>query len=150
MIVSTDTIYKGLITGCALTGPSGCAIASEGDGPLDIDAKVQKLLNTAYNATKLNASVPITSGDIRREWCAKISALHRANRAITVQLFSEMYSPSDWSNLVNDVYPQVVQFVNGEGPANVSHGLSRGGPRNLSGSIRMSDWNPSRGFVGWS
>ena len=73
MIVSTDTIYKGLITGCALTGPSGCAIASEGDGPLDIDAKVQKLLNTAYNATKLNASVPITSGDIRREWCAKIS-----------------------------------------------------------------------------
>ena len=67
MIVSTDTIYKALITGCALSGPSGCAIASEGDGPLDIDAKVQKLLNTAYNATKLNASVPITSGDIRRE-----------------------------------------------------------------------------------
>ena len=125
MIVSTDTIYKGLITGCALTGPRGCAIASEADGPLDIDAKVQKLLNTAYNATKLNVSVPITSGDIRREWCAKISALHRAKCAITVQLFSEMYSPSDWSNLVNDVFPQVVQFVNGEGPANVSYGLSR-------------------------
>ena len=66
MILSTDTIYKALITGCALTGPSGCAVASVGDGPLDIDAKVQKLLNTAYNATKLNASVPITSGDIRR------------------------------------------------------------------------------------
>ena len=67
MILSTDTIYKALITGCALTGPIGCAIASDGDEPLDIDAKVQKLLNTAYNATKLNASVPITSGDIRRE-----------------------------------------------------------------------------------
>ena len=26
---------------------------------------------------------------------------------------------------MNDVYPQVVQIVNGEGPANVSYGLSR-------------------------
>ena len=66
-LVSADTIYKALITGCALTGPNGCAAASEGDGPLDIDAKVQALLKTAYDATKLNASVPLTSGDIRSE-----------------------------------------------------------------------------------
>ncbi|RPD70247.1 alpha/beta-hydrolase [Lentinus tigrinus ALCF2SS1-7] len=106
-LISTDTIYKALITGCALTGPSGCAIASEGDGPLDIDAKIQSLLMAAYDATKLNASIPLTSGDIR------------------IQLFSEMYSPSDWSNFMNEELPQIIQIVNGEAPANTSQGLSR-------------------------
>ncbi|KAI0689861.1 alpha/beta-hydrolase [Cerioporus squamosus] len=106
-LVSVDTIYKALITGCALTGPAGCAAASEGDGPLDIDAKVQALLNAAYNATKVNASVPITSGNIR------------------AHLYVEMYSPADWSNLVNEDYPQIVQIVNGEAPANASRPLSR-------------------------
>ncbi len=66
-LVSADTIYQALITGCALSGPSGCAAASEGDGPLDIDAKVQALLNTAHNAAKANASVPLTSGELRGE-----------------------------------------------------------------------------------
>ncbi len=65
--MSADTIYKALITGCALTGPSGCAAASEGDDPLEIDAKVQALLKTAYDATKDNSSVPMTPGDIRCE-----------------------------------------------------------------------------------
>ncbi|RPD63505.1 alpha/beta-hydrolase [Lentinus tigrinus ALCF2SS1-6] len=101
-LISADTIYKALITGCALSGPSGCAAASEGDGPLDIDAKVQALLKIAYDATKLNASVPITSGNIR------------------VELFSEMYTPADWSNLVNEEYPQIVQIVNGEAPGNAT------------------------------
>ena len=53
------------------------------------------------------------------------SAIHSTDPALAVQLFNEMYFPSDWSNLVNNVYPQVVQIVNGEGPANVSYGLSR-------------------------
>ncbi|TFK83374.1 alpha/beta-hydrolase [Polyporus arcularius HHB13444] len=106
-LVSVDTIYKALITGCALTGPSGCAAASKGDGPLDIDAKFQALLKTAYDATKANASVPITSGQLR------------------VELFGEMYSPVSWPNLANEEYPQIVQIVNGEGPANASHALRR-------------------------
>ncbi|RPD70273.1 alpha/beta-hydrolase [Lentinus tigrinus ALCF2SS1-7] len=103
-LVSADTIYKALITGCALTGPSGCAAASEGDGPLDIDAKFQSLLKTAYDAAKRNASVSLTSGEIR------------------IALFGEMYSPTDWSNLVNEEYPQIVQIVNGEAPANATLG----------------------------
>ncbi|RPD70275.1 alpha/beta-hydrolase [Lentinus tigrinus ALCF2SS1-7] len=103
-LISADTIYKALITGCALSGPSGCAAASEGDGPLDIDAKFQALLKTAYDAAKLNASVPLTSGEIR------------------ITLFGEMYSPTDWSNLVNEEYPQIVQIVNGEAPANATLG----------------------------
>ncbi|RPD55343.1 alpha/beta-hydrolase [Lentinus tigrinus ALCF2SS1-6] len=101
-LISTDTIYKAIITGCALSGPSGCAAASEGDGPLDIDAKLQALMKTAYDATKLNASVPMTSGAIRNV------------------LFGEMYFPADWSNLMNEEYPQMVQIVNGEAPANAT------------------------------
>ncbi len=66
-LVSADNIYKALLTGCALTGPRGCAAASEGDGPLEINAKVQTLLTAAYDATKVNASVPVTSGNIRCE-----------------------------------------------------------------------------------
>ncbi|TFK83375.1 hypothetical protein K466DRAFT_655259 [Polyporus arcularius HHB13444] len=106
-LVSADSIYKALFTGCALTGQSGCAAASEGDGPLEINAKVQTLLTAAYDATKVNASVPVTSGNIR------------------LDLFNEMYTPTDWSNFMNEDYPQLVQIVNGEAPANVSRTLSR-------------------------
>ncbi len=66
-LVSADNIYNALLSGCALTGPSGCAAASDGDGPLEIDAKFQTLLTAAYDATKVKASVPVTSGNIRCE-----------------------------------------------------------------------------------
>ena len=65
-LLSADTVYKGLITGCALAGPAGCPVASQGDGPLDIDAKFQALLKVARDATKANASVPLPLGVIRR------------------------------------------------------------------------------------
>ena len=58
-------VYKGFITGCALSGPSGCPIASQGDTVSDIDAKVQQLLQMAHDATVKNTSVPISSGNIR-------------------------------------------------------------------------------------
>ncbi|RPD63522.1 alpha/beta-hydrolase [Lentinus tigrinus ALCF2SS1-6] len=131
-LISTDTIYKALITGCALTGPSGCAIASEGDGPLDIDAKIQALLMAAYDATKLNASIPLTSGDIR------------------IQLFSEMYSPSDWSNFMNEELPQIIQIVNGEAPENTSQGLSRRSKNGIRSNLlakRNSDQDENLSFT---
>ncbi|RDX49113.1 alpha/beta-hydrolase [Lentinus brumalis] len=105
--VSADTIYKALLTGCALTGPSGCAATSEGDGPLDIDTKVQALLKSAYDATKDNSSVPMTPGDIR------------------LALWGEMYFPVDWSNFVNEEYLQIVQIVNREAPANKSRAFRK-------------------------
>ncbi|RDX49560.1 alpha/beta-hydrolase [Lentinus brumalis] len=117
-LVSADNIYIALLTGCALTGPSGCAAASDGDGPLEIDAKVQTLLTAAYDATKVNASVPVTSGNIR------------------LDLFNEMYTPTDWSNFMNEEYPQLVQIVNGEAPANVSRALSRRSRLRLMDVIR--------------
>ncbi|KAI0689860.1 alpha/beta-hydrolase [Cerioporus squamosus] len=101
-LATSDTVYKGLITGCALAGPAGCPAASEGDGPLDIDAKFQTLLKAAHEATKANASVPLTSGLLR------------------VLLFAEMYAPADWARFMKEDYPQWVQVVNGEAPANGS------------------------------
>ncbi|RDX45240.1 alpha/beta-hydrolase [Lentinus brumalis] len=103
---STDTVYKALITGCALAGPSGCAAAAEGDGLLDVDAKFQSLLKAAYDAAKANASVPLTSGDIR------------------VQLYGQMFTPASWSTFVNEGYPQLVQIVNGEAPEKSPQALS--------------------------
>ncbi|RPD70243.1 hypothetical protein L226DRAFT_514780 [Lentinus tigrinus ALCF2SS1-7] len=97
-LVSADTIYKGLITGCALAGPAGCAVASEGDGPLDIDAKFQALLKAAYDATRANASVPVTLGQIR------------------TTLYGEMYTPSSWSNFTNVIWPELAAMVKGESP----------------------------------
>ncbi|KAI0709118.1 hypothetical protein C8Q76DRAFT_742305 [Earliella scabrosa] len=93
---SADANYKGFITGCALAGPEGCAIASEGDGPLEINAKVQSLLKAAYHATRANASFPLTSGLIRAR-----------------DLFPPMYAPWRWQNLANTVYPQDLAILEG-------------------------------------
>ncbi|RDX45302.1 alpha/beta-hydrolase [Lentinus brumalis] len=116
-LVSADTIYKALITGCALAGPAGCAAASEGDGPLDVDAKIQALLKSAYDAAHVNPSAPLTSGQIRTD------------------LFFDIYSPTNWSALMNEGYLAAVQIINSEAPGN--------------GSLheRSSDLTSSRGFV---
>ncbi|TFK84554.1 alpha/beta-hydrolase [Polyporus arcularius HHB13444] len=102
LLVSTDTIYKVLITGCALAGPAGCAAASEGDGPLDIDAKFQALLKAAYDAAKADPAAPLTSGQIR------------------LQLYFELFSPTDWAHYMNTVYPALVASVKGEAQNNRS------------------------------
>ena len=120
-MVSTDTIYKALVTGCALAGPAGCAPASNGDSPDDVDAKVQALLKAAYDAKKVNASVPLTSGHIRCELSALARrAMHNTDDLRTAQLSSEMYTPSDWAHFMNVVYPDLVKQVSGETPNNTS------------------------------
>ena len=69
-LVFSDAVYQGLVTGCALAGPAGCAAASENDGPGDIDAKIQLLLQALYDAEKTSsgASPPMTSGQLRSEY----------------------------------------------------------------------------------
>ncbi|KAI0689859.1 alpha/beta-hydrolase [Cerioporus squamosus] len=97
-LVSADTVYKGMITGCALAGPGGCAAASQGDGPLDIDAKFQALIQAAHDAAKANASIPLTSGQI-----------HSLLRV-------QMYYPEGWRDFLNEVYPDLVETVKSESP----------------------------------
>ncbi|KAI0807372.1 TAP-like protein-domain-containing protein [Fomes fomentarius] len=101
-LVSADTIYKAFITGCALTGPKGCAAASEGNGPLEIDAKVQALIKAASDATRANPSVPLTLGQLRS------------------QLYNAMYEPLRWSNFVNEDYPEAVKIIQRESGQNIS------------------------------
>ncbi|RPD63532.1 alpha/beta-hydrolase, partial [Lentinus tigrinus ALCF2SS1-6] len=98
-LVSADAVYKGLITGCALAGPAGCAAAAEGDGPLDVDAKFQALIKAAHDATARasNASsVPLSSGQIR------------------VQLYNAMYTPAGWDGFMKANCTQYVEVVKGE------------------------------------
>ena len=64
-LTSSDDAYRGLVTACALAGPEGCAFASAGDSPLDVDSRVQTMLKAAHDAQRANASVPVTSGQLR-------------------------------------------------------------------------------------
>ena len=75
-LVDADSAYKALITGCALTGPAGCGMASQNDGPLDVDAAVQDILTAAHDAVQRSqdASDLLTSGQIRSK-CILAAAL---------------------------------------------------------------------------
>lgn len=61
----TDKAYEAFVAGCALSGPSGCAIATANASAADVDATIKTLLKQAHDATRKNASVPVTSADIR-------------------------------------------------------------------------------------
>ncbi|RDX45242.1 alpha/beta-hydrolase [Lentinus brumalis] len=124
LLVSTDTIYKALITGCALAGPAGCAAASEGDGPLDIDAKFQALLKAAYDAAKANPAATLTSGQIR------------------LQLYFELFSPTNWAHYMNTVYPALVAQVTGEAPNNTSLVVQSRGSSGQRLSQRATNTSP--------
>ena len=63
---SADNVYRGFITGCALSGPAGCPISTHpGQTPREVNDIFQSMLKTAHDAALVNASAPITSGEIR-------------------------------------------------------------------------------------
>ncbi|KAI0807357.1 alpha/beta-hydrolase [Fomes fomentarius] len=97
---AADTVYSGMITGCALAGPKGCVVAEEGDGPLEINTKFQALLEAAYQATLKNASAPISSGLIR------------------LGLSTEVYFPKQWSSIMNEILPPIIAAVLAESGQN--------------------------------
>ncbi|RPD55420.1 hypothetical protein L226DRAFT_574604 [Lentinus tigrinus ALCF2SS1-7] len=71
--------------------------ASEGDGPLDIDAKFQALIKAAHDATLANASVPLTSGQFR-------------GQPVTAVFFAEVYVTADWGRYMKKNYIQIVEI----------------------------------------
>ncbi|TBU24263.1 TAP-like protein-domain-containing protein [Dichomitus squalens] len=93
-LTSSDDVYKGVVTACALAGPEGCAFASVGDGPLDVHDRVQVMLKAAHDAQRANASVPLTSGQLR-----------------TQAFWPSMYSMISWPDLMNITLPQAEQVV---------------------------------------
>ena len=38
-----------------------------------------------------------------------------------MQLYNEMYVPSDWNHFMQETYPQLVETVKGEAPTNDIH-----------------------------
>ena len=71
LYTDADKIYKALLTACALAGPEGCPIASEGDTPSDVNDSIQDFIKTLHDAVRNNSSsVPVTSGQFRSEWYA--------------------------------------------------------------------------------
>ncbi|KAI9058642.1 alpha/beta-hydrolase [Trametes sanguinea] len=89
-------VYEGLITGCALAGPQGCAIAQQGDSAVEIDAAIEALLQNAHDATRKNSSVPVTSADV-------LSLVAGA-----------LVSPATWADFTNTTYPETVAAVAAE------------------------------------
>ncbi|KAJ8481327.1 hypothetical protein ONZ51_g6079 [Trametes cubensis] len=100
LLVDADKVYDAFVTGCALSGPDGCAIATEGQSPADVDATIQGLIKRAHDAARKNSSIPVTSTDIRLE------------------LFGAMYFPDEWAPLANVSYPQAVAAVDAESGSN--------------------------------
>ncbi|KAI0350507.1 alpha/beta-hydrolase [Trametes cingulata] len=96
-LADADKVYEGFVTGCALAGPQGCAIAaSAGLSPADVDESIRALLQRAHDAARRNQSVPVTSSDIRE------------------LLGSAMYDPADWAGFANTTWAELVAAVDGE------------------------------------
>ncbi|KAH9886730.1 alpha/beta-hydrolase [Cubamyces lactineus] len=110
LLADADKVYDAFVTGCALSGPAGCVIATEGQNPADVDAKIQGLIQRAHDAARKNGTIPVTSTDIRLE------------------LFGAMYFPDRWAPLANVSYPQAVAAVDAEsGSSNVgARAMQRG------------------------
>ncbi|KAI0331373.1 alpha/beta-hydrolase [Cubamyces sp. BRFM 1775] len=100
LLADADKVYDAFVTGCALSGPDGCAIATEGQTPTDVDADIQELIQRAHDAARKNSSIPVTSTDIRLE------------------LFGAMYFPVRWAPLANESYPEAVAAVDAESGSN--------------------------------
>ena len=63
-------------------------------------------------------------------------------RCHAVELFGELYSPADWSTLVNEDFPEIVQIVNGEalqGNASQARALSLSRSKTLQ-AIRLNTY----------
>ncbi|KAI0685531.1 Alpha/Beta hydrolase protein [Cerioporus squamosus] len=120
-LADADRVYEAFFTGCALSGPSGCPITTTGQTPLDVNDGIQALLQAAHDAFRANASVPVTSGQIR--------ALLR----------TIMYVPTAWASFVNTTLAQIVQEVQAESKGNATATQRRNiGRREEKGTLPYS------------
>ncbi|KAI0769262.1 alpha/beta-hydrolase [Trametes elegans] len=95
-LLDSQKVYDALMTGCALAGPEGCAMASNGSSAADVDKTFQDLLKLAHDAQRVNSSVTVTSGIIRSA------------------LLNNLYTPGTWSDFVNDNYTAALAAVKAE------------------------------------
>ncbi|KAI0651007.1 TAP-like protein-domain-containing protein [Trametes meyenii] len=95
-LADADKVYEGFVTGCALSGPAGCPIASQGQSAADVDDSIQALLQRAHDAARKNGSVPVTSAVIRES------------------LLGVMYTPVNWTMFANLALPAFDAAVRAE------------------------------------
>ncbi|KAI0350509.1 hypothetical protein OH77DRAFT_1430975 [Trametes cingulata] len=105
-LMDIDKVYTAFYTGCALAGPQGCAIASAGQSPSEVNGDIQALLQQAHDVFVKNASVPVTSGLIRSG------------------MRPTMYFPSGWANYVNSTYPSLFAQVQQESAGLTANSLA--------------------------
>ncbi|KAI0369591.1 alpha/beta-hydrolase [Pilatotrama ljubarskyi] len=96
LVADSDKVYQGFVTGCALAGPSSCAISQANQSAADVDATVQALLKRAHDAARRNSSALVTSASIR-------------------ELIGEvMYDPTQWAAFANMSYHEIAAAVDAE------------------------------------
>ncbi|EJF61455.1 alpha/beta-hydrolase [Dichomitus squalens LYAD-421 SS1] len=93
LLKDADKVYEAFITGCLLSGTTGCPIAANASSPEEVNQNVQALLRAAHDAARRDPSVAVSSSVIRS------------------LLYTQMESPEGWSQLANVTYPQLVQAV---------------------------------------
>ncbi|KAI0369590.1 hypothetical protein BV20DRAFT_1078332 [Pilatotrama ljubarskyi] len=106
-LMDIDKVYEAFYTGCALAGPEGCAIASAGQSPSEVNDDIQALLQQAHDIAVKNASAPVTSGVIRSV------------------LRPTMYFPSGWAAFVNSTYSGLLAQVQQESSALTASPVAR-------------------------
>ncbi|KAI0651010.1 alpha/beta-hydrolase [Trametes meyenii] len=102
LISDADKVYEGFVTGCALAGPEGCPIASQGDSATDVDDTIQALLQLAHDAQLKNSSVSVRSTDVR------------------VSILAVLYQPGLAASFANTTFPELLAAVKSGLPANAT------------------------------
>ncbi|KAH9851187.1 TAP-like protein-domain-containing protein [Lenzites betulinus] len=124
-LADSDKVYGAFLTGCALSGPEGCPIATAGNQTAaDIDAVVQALIVQAHDVARKNPSVPVTSADIRQVLQQVITA------------------PSQFASFANTTWPQFVAGVQAESNDLSTANVSRRHARRAS----TGQQNPTRSY----
>ncbi|KAI0769266.1 hypothetical protein BD413DRAFT_613824 [Trametes elegans] len=95
-LIDSDKVYAAMVTGCALSGPKGCAVASNGSSSADVDNTFQSLLRLSHDNERVNPNVQARSGLIRD------------------LLLKNLYTPNTWADFVNDNYSDALAVVQAE------------------------------------
>ena len=93
-------------------------MASQNDGPLDVDAAVQEILTAAHDAVQRSqdASDLLTSGQIRSKciFAAAVCLVTDADGSAAGALYNQVSDPIGWANFTNQDWLEIVGNVSAE------------------------------------
>ncbi|KAH9923439.1 alpha/beta-hydrolase [Epithele typhae] len=98
--VEADNVYRGLVAGCALAGPSGCPISTaSGQTPNEVHGIMTANLQAAHDAAVANPSTQVTSSLLR------------------IILYLSFFNPPSWAQVAQQWVEAVAQ-IGGDSPSN--------------------------------